>query len=336
MLKPIKLKNIVIKNPVILAPQAGITDLPFRSLVSSFGDAEYSASLTVSEMVPSTSQVYLLNRKKSNDKIKRLYETYSSNNLTSVQIFGNDPDIMAESAKINEELGADIIDINMGCPVNKIVKNGCGSDLMKNPQLAESIIKKVVASVSVPVSVKIRAGWDCEHKNAPEFAKMIEGAGASMVAIHGRTRSQLYSGKADLDIISSVKSSVSIPVIGNGDIFTEEDAKRMIDYTGVDGVMIGRGIYGRPWFIYHINYFLKTGTLLPEPTISEKKEIMLKHIKSMIDYYGEKMGLLNSRKHIAWYSKGLRNSAEFRNYINNCSDANEVYEYIEKIFKENV
>ncbi len=333
MLNPIKIKDIEIKNPVILAPQAGITDLPFRNLVSSFGKKEFSTSLTVSEMVPSASQVYLLNRKKGNDKIKRLYERYSSNTLTSVQIFGNDPVVMAESAKINEELGADIIDINMGCPVNKIVKNGCGSDLLRNPELASKIIKNVVSSVKVPVSVKIRTGWDANNKNAPDFAKMIEDSGASMLAIHGRTRSQLYSGSVDLDTIKKVKASVSIPVIGNGDIFTEDDAKNMLEYTGVDGVMVGRGIYGRPWFLYHIIYFLKTGKKLNEPSIFEKKEILLKHIDAMIKYYGEKTGMFNARKHIAWYSKGLKNSAEFRNFVNNSENIEEVYKFIEKLFK---
>ena len=333
MLNPIKIKNIEIKNPVILAPQAGITDLPFRNLVSSFGGTDFSTSLTVSEMVPSASQVYLLNRKKGNDKIKRLYEHYDSNSLTSVQIFGNDPFVMAESAKINEELGADMIDINMGCPVNKIVKNGCGSDLLRNPKLASDIIKSVVSVVKIPVSVKIRTGWDSEHKNAPDFAKMIEDSGASMLAIHGRTRSQLYSGHVDLDTIKKVKSSVSIPVIGNGDIFTVEDAKNMLEYTGVDGVMVGRGIYGAPWFLYHIIYFLKTGKKLPEPSILEKKDILLKHIFAMIEYYGEKTGMFNARKHIAWYSKGLRNSAEFRNFVNNSENINEVYDFIEKLFK---
>ena len=333
MLKPIKIKDIEILNPVILAPQAGITDVPFRNLVSSFGGEDFSTSLTVSEMVPSASQVYLLNKRKGNDKIKRLYEKYSSNVLTSVQIFGNDPDLMGESAKINEDLGADIIDINMGCPVNKIIKNGCGSDLLRNPELAEKIIKKVVNSVKIPVTVKIRTGWDCEHKNSPDFAKMIEGAGASMIAIHGRTRSQLYSGHVDLDTIKKVKSAVSIPVIGNGDILTPFDAKNMIEYTGVDGVMVGRGIYGAPWLLYHIIYFLKTGKILPQPSVQERKEILLNHIKSMIEYYGEKTGMFNARKHIAWYSKGLKNSAEFRNFVNNSENINEVFDYIEKLFK---
>ena len=333
LLNPIKIKNIEIKNPIILAPQAGITDVPFRNLVSSFGGNDFSTSLTVSEMVPSASQVYLLNHKKGSDKIKRLYERYNSNTLISVQIFGNDPAIMAESARINEELGADIIDINMGCPVNKIVKNGCGSDLLRNPKLASDIIKSVVNAVKIPVSVKIRAGWDNNNKNAPDFSKMIQDAGASMITIHGRTRSQLYSGHVDLDIIKKVKESVSIPVIGNGDIFTEDDAKHMFESTGVDGVMIGRGIYGRPWFLYHIIYFLKTGLKLPEPSVVEKKEILLKHIDSMIKYYGEKTGMFNARKHIAWYSKGLKNSAEFRNFVNNSENIEEVYEFIEKLFK---
>ena len=333
MLKPLKIKNLVIKNPVILAPQAGITDLPFRNLVSSFGGAEYSTSLTVSEMVPSASQVFLLDKKKGNEKIKRLYERYSSNTLISVQIFGNNPDIMGKSAQINEALGADIIDINMGCPVKKIIKNGCGADLMKNPKLAEEIISKVVTSVKIPVSVKIRSGWDCEHKNAPEFAKMIEGAGASFIAVHGRTRGQFYSGSVDLDIIAKVKQSVKIPVIGNGDITTPEFAKNFINETGVDGIMIGRGIYGAPWLLYHIIYYLKTGKILPSPSIEDRKSILKQHLASMIEYYGEKVGMLNARKHISWYSKGIKNSAEFRNFINTSKSLDEIYEYIEKFFK---
>ena len=333
MLKPLKIKNLVIKNPVILAPQAGITDLPFRNLVSSFGGAEYSTSLTVSEMVPSASQVFLLDKKKGNEKIKRLYERYSSNTLISVQIFGNNPDIMGKSAQINEALGADIIDINMGCPVKKIIKNGCGADLMKNPKLAEEIISKVVTSVKIPVSVKIRSGWDCEHKNAPEFAKMIEGAGASFIAVHGRTRGQFYSGSVDLDIIAKVKQSVKIPVIGNGDITTPEFAKNFINETGVDGIMIGRGIYGAPWLLYHIIYYLKTGKILPSPSIEDRKSILKQHLASMIEYYGEKTGMLNARKHISWYSKGIKNSAEFRNFINTSKSLDEIYEYIEKFFK---
>lgn len=333
MLKPIKLKNVIIKNPVILAPMAGVSDLPFRTLVSSFGDDENKVSLTVSEMVPSTSQVMLLERRKSTDKIKRMYEENKSEQLTSIQIFGNNPEIMAKSAKINEDLGADIIDINMGCPVNKIVKNGAGSDLLKNMPLAEQIIKAVVSAVNVPVSVKIRTGWDLNNKIAPEFAKMIESAGASMITIHGRSRSQLYSGDIDFETIRKTKNAVSIPVIGNGDITTCELAKEMIEKTGVDGIMIGRGSYGAPWFLSQVIEFLRTGKYTFNPTIEEKKEIMLNHIKAMIEYYGEKGGMLNSRKHIAWYSKGIRNSNEFRKLINNSSNPDEVFTLIDKLFK---
>ncbi len=333
MLKSIKLKNIEIKHPVILAPMAGVSDLPFRELVSSFGiQKDCAVSLTITEMVPSTSQVMLLEKKKSTNKIKRLYEQNNSSNLTSIQIFGNDPVFMAQSAKINEDLGADIIDINMGCPVNKIVKNGAGSDLMKNPQLAEQIIKSVVNAVKIPVSVKIRAGWDANNKNAPTFAKMIEDAGASMITIHGRTRSQLYSGNIDYDIIRQTKNAVKIPVIGNGDITTCQLAKDMIEKTGVDGIMIGRGSYGSPWFLSNVIEYLKTGQETFFPTIKEKKEIMVKHIKAMIEYYGERGGLLNARKHIAWYSKGIRNSNEFRNLINNSDNIEEVFDLIDKLF----
>ncbi len=333
MLKPIQLKNVVIKNPVILAPMAGISDLPFRNLVSSFGNDDNRVSLTVSEMVPSASQVILLERKKSTDKVKRLYEHHNSEQLTSVQIFGNDPTLMAKSAKINEELGADIIDINMGCPVNKIVKNGAGSDLLQNLPLAKEIIKAVVTAVNIPVSVKIRTGWDLNNKIAPDFAKMIEQSGASMITIHGRTRSQLYSGDIDFETIQKTKNAVKIPVIGNGDITTCELAREMIEKTGVDGIMIGRGSYGAPWFLSQVIEFLKTGNIPPTPSISEKKEVMIRHIKAMFDYYGEKTGVFNSRKHIAWYSKGIKNSNEFRKLINETTDITEIFTLIDKLFK---
>lgn len=333
MLKPIKLKNVIIKNPVILAPMAGVSDLPFRNLVSSFGNDDNKVSLTVSEMVPSASQVILLERKKTTNKVKRLYEQHNSKQLTSVQIFGNDPALMAQSAKINEDLGADIIDINMGCPVNKIVKNGAGSDLLKNLPLAEQIIKEVVKAVKVPVSVKIRTGWDANNKIAPTFAKMIEQAGASMITIHGRTRSQLYSGNIDFETIKATKKAVSIPVIGNGDITTFASAREMIEKTGVDGIMIGRGSYGAPWFLSQVIEYLKTGIEPLSPTIAEKKDVMIMHIKAMLDYYGDKTGLLNARKHIAWYSKGIKNSNEFRNLINNSMDKDEIFTLIDKLFK---
>lgn len=333
MIKPIKLKNVIIQNPVILAPMAGVSDLPFRNLVSSFGNNTNKVSLTVSEMVPSASQVILLERKKTTNKVKRLYERNNSTQLTSIQIFGNNPTFMAQSAKINEDLGADIIDINMGCPVNKIVKNGAGSDLLKNLPLAEQIVKEVVNTVKVPVSVKIRTGWDANNKVAPDFAKMIEQAGASMITIHGRTRSQLYSGTIDFDTIRKTKEAVKIPVIGNGDITTFASAKEMIEKTGVDGIMIGRGSYGAPWFLSQVIEYLNTGTEPIPPSIEEKREIMIRHIKDMLEYYGEKTGMLNARKHIAWYSKGIRNSNEFRKLINNSTDIEEIFSLINKLFK---
>ena len=333
MLKPIKLKKLVIQNPVILAPMAGVSDLPFRNLVSSFGNNDFKVSLTVSEMVPSASQVILHERKNITNKVKRLYERNNSTQLTSIQIFGNNPVLMAQSAKINEDLGADIIDINMGCPVNKIVKNGAGSDLLKNLPLANQIIKEVVKAVKVPVSVKIRTGWDANNKIAPTFAKMIEESGASMITIHGRTRSQLYSGAIDFETIRKTKEAVSIPVIGNGDITTVTSAKEMIEKTGVDGIMIGRGSYGAPWFLSQVIEYLKTGHEQISPSIEEKKKVMIHHIKTMLEYYGEKTGMLNARKHIAWYSKGIRNSNEFRNLINNSSDINEIFSLIDKLFK---
>lgn len=333
MLNSIKLKKIKIENPVILAPQAGITDFIFREFVASFGNPFYSTSLTVSEMVPSISQVSLL-KSKQTEKVKKLYIPYKSyyKSYTSVQIFGNDPIIMAESAKINEGLGADIIDINMGCPVNKIIKNGCGADLMLNHKLAFKIVKNVVDSVSVPVSVKIRSGWDQNKKNAVDFARVLEEAGANFVTIHGRTRNQFYSGNVDLDIIKDVKNSIKIPVIGNGDIYSPQDAKKMFEYTSCDGVMVGRGIYGKPWLLYHIIYFLKTGVILPSLSVLEIKEILLKHLVKIFEYYGDKVGIFLSRKHIAWYSKGLKNSTEFRNLINTMDNKKDIFKAIDDFF----
>ncbi len=333
MLKPLYVGNLKIENPVILAPQAGVTDLIFRNLVSSFGGKEYSTSLTVSEMVPSMSQVYL-SSKRDNLKLKKFYSTYTklNNSYTSVQIFGNDSVVMADSAKINQELGADIIDINMGCPVNKIIKNGCGADLMKNLTLAENIVKVVVKSVKIPVSVKIRSGWDSNNKNAVEFAKMLENAGASFISIHGRTRNQFYSGKVDLEIIKDVKNSVKIPVIGNGDITSLEDAKNMLDYTGCDGIMVGRGIYGKPWFLSDIIYFLKTGKILENKDVLYVKSILLSHFEQILKFYGTKAGIFYARKHLAWYSKGIKNSAEFREIINKTEDITEIYSLINKFF----
>jgi tRNA-dihydrouridine synthase B len=312
---------------------AGLSDPPFRDAVAKFGEARFRPSLTVSEMVPSNSQVALQKRKNLNAKVSRLFAPHGPGRLSVVQIFGSDPAIMAESARINEGLGAAVIDINMGCPVNKIVKSGSGADLMKNPELAGRIVAAVVAAVKIPVSVKIRTGWDAGLRNAAEFARHLEGEGASMLAIHGRTRAQLYSGGIDFGTIAEVKRALKIPVIGNGDITSPELAREMIEKTGVDGVMIGRGACGAPWLPHHAVCYLKTGRLLPPPALAERRGILLAHLRAMIDYYGERVGLLNARKHLAWYSKGLRGAAEFRAAANASNSLPEVEGLVEKMFR---
>jgi tRNA-dihydrouridine synthase B len=328
---PISIGSVKIENPVVLAPMAGVTDAPFRALVAAYGEPEFRPSLLVSEMVPSNSQVALGGRAKS-PRVRRMFDPLPGGVLTSVQIFGSDPAVMAESAKINEALGAAVVDINMGCPVNKIIKSGSGADLMKNPELAARIVESVVRAVKVPVSVKIRTGWDAGSKNTPEFARRLEGAGASMLAVHGRTRSQLYSGGVDFGAIAAVKRAVKIPVIGNGDITSPELAKKMLERTGCDGVMVGRGACGAPWLLSQIVRFLKTGELAPEPSVAEKREILLSHLAAMMDYYGERVALLNSRKHIAWYSRGLRGSAEFRAAVNSCASFSMLGALVRKFF----
>jgi tRNA-dihydrouridine synthase B len=305
-------------------------------LVAGYGEVEFRPSLTVSEMVPSNSQVILRSRAKPavKPKLKKIFEEHGKAvpGLVSVQIFGSDPVVMAESARINEELGADIIDINMGCPANKIVKNGSGADLMKNPPQAAAIISAVVRSVRIPVTVKIRTGWDANNKNAGEFARMAEDSGTSMIAVHGRTRAQLYSGEVDFAAIAEVKKAVKMPVIGNGNVVSPESAREMIERTGVDGVMIGRGACGAPWLLHHAIAYLKTGRLLPPPSVEERRRILLAHLAGMVDYYGERAGILIARKHAAWYSKGLRNSAEFRVRVNASNTLMEVEELIMKMF----
>ena len=323
MFNPLKIGNLVIKNPVILAPQAGIIDYSFRKLVTSFGGLEYSTSLTVEEMVAATAQVY-------NKSLCIPYKKLS--NLLSVQIFGNDPGIMAESAVINQELGADIIDINMGCPVKKIVNNKSGSYLMKDVELAKKIVKKVVDTVNIPVSIKIRSGWDFESINAVEFSKMLEDCGVSFITIHGRTKSQQFSGVVDKSIIKKVKEAVKIPIVANGDIFDEIDAKNMFLETNCDGIMIGRGIYGKPWLLHHIIYFFKTGKILPDKDIFEIKNILLNFLQDIVSENGEKAGLLKVRKHILWYSKGIRNSAEFRQKANKINSLQEMNNLINQFF----
>ena len=296
-----KIRDFEIVNPVFLAPMAGVADKAFRELCMKNG-----AGACVGEMV-SAKGVTMGDRKS-----RELMLLSDMEHPAAIQIFGCDPKTMAKAAVSALEFCPDYIDINMGCPAPKIVKNGGGSALSKNPRLAGEIVKAVVNAVPVPVTVKIRKGWDAENTTAVEMAKYAEDNGASMITVHGRTREQMYSPPVDLDIIAQVKRSVSVPVIGNGDIVDGISAKNMLDYTGVDGIMIGRGALGRPWVFSAVNAYLSDGVILPEPTPEEKMGIMLSHIRKICEYKGEHIGINESRKHAVWYTKGIRNSSAFR------------------------
>ena len=315
-LKSLRIGNVNIDNNVFLAPMAGITDLPFRVLCK-----EQGAGLTYTEMVSSKGLFY-------GDKCtQELMAISEVERPAAIQIFGNDPNIMGEIVKkVSKQ--AEIIDINMGCPAPKVVKNGEGSKLLLNPQLVGQIVKYVVANSLVPVTVKIRKGWDEEHVNAIEVAKLIEESGASAITVHGRTREQFYSGKADWDIIKQVKQNVKIPVIGNGDIVCGEDAKRMFEYTGCDAIMIARASNGNPWIFRDIIAYLKEGIVLGRPNLDEIKGMILRHITLLTDFKGEYTAVREMRKHIAWYIKGIPNAAEIRNNVNKIEDIGELKEFI--------
>lgn len=300
---PIKLNNLTIPNNIFLAPMAGVTDMPYRKLCKEMG-----AGLVYTEMVSSKAIQY------GSEKTEGISRVFDEERPVAVQIFGSEPDIMADTAKKIAKY-ADIIDINMGCPVNKIVKNNEGSALMKNIKLAEEIIIKVVEAVEVPVSVKFRKGYDHNNINAVEFAQMVEAAGASLITIHGRTREDMYSGKADLDIIKQVKNAVQIPVIGNGDIINPQSAKNMFDYTGVDGIMIARGSVGNPWIFRNIIEYLENDNLMEEPTISGRMDMAIRHLEETIKYKGEYTGIREMRKNLFLYIKGLPNATDLRNKI---------------------
>lgn len=321
----IKIGPIALENNVILAPMSGVTDMPFRQLVKSFG-----ASLVISEMIASHAMIREV--KEAYKKAMRAPEEWPM----SVQLAGCDPDIMAEAAKLNEGLGAHIIDINMGCPVKKVVNGYAGSALMKEEGLAERIIEATVKAVKIPVTLKMRTGWDHSNRNAPKLAKVAENAGIQMITIHGRTRCQMYNGVADWEFIQSVKDAVKIPVIGNGDVKTEEDAKELLRQSGADGVMVGRGMYGRPWFIKQIMHYLATGEKIPDPSLHEKKEIILAHYDAMLSHHGADVGVKLARKHLGWYSKGLPNSADFRVKVNQMNDHQHVFSFMKNFFDEQI
>lgn len=300
-----KIGSVALENNVFLAPMAGVTDLPFRILCKEMG-----CGLVYSEMVSAKGILY------DNKNTTELLEIDEKERPAAVQLFGSDPEILGAMAKKIESYPIDIIDVNMGCPAPKIVKNGEGSCLMKTPELVGKIVKSLVESQSKPVTIKFRKGFDDDHINAVEIAKIAEANGAAAVAVHGRTREQYYSGKADWDIIREVKKAVHIPVIGNGDIFTPQDAKNLLEHTGCDAIMVGRGAQGNPWIFKRILHYLETGELLPEPTAEERVEKALRHSQMLIAYKGEYVGIREMRKHMAWYMKGLPGAAELRGKLN--------------------
>ena len=319
-LKKLKIGNIELKNNLILAPMAGVTDLPFRKICKEFGPG-----LVCTEMVSSKAIYH------DDTKTKLLMNTDGEKRPISMQIFGSDEETMSYASKYVSKI-ADIVDINMGCPAPKVVKNGDGSKLLLDIEKAEKVIKAVVKNSTKPVTLKIRKGWDCNNIVAIEFAQMAEKAGVSAITIHGRTRTEMYSGKVDLDIIKKVKESVKIPVIGNGDIVDEESALKMFEYTGVDGIMIGRGTFGNPWIFERIKYYLETGEKLTLVTNEEKLRVIKKQIQLELDNKPEVTAIREMRKHIAWYTKNMPNSSEFRCEINKIEDKEQLMEIVEDYF----
>lgn len=317
----IKIGNITLQDNVLLAPMSGVTDLPFRRLVKGFG-----ASLVISEMI--ASRAMILQTRESLKKCQKDDSHYPM----SVQLAGCEPEVMAEAAKLNEDLGADIIDINFGCPVKKVVNGFAGSALMKDEDLAIRILDAVVKAVKIPVTMKMRLGWNYENLNAPSIAKKAEDVGIQMLTVHGRTRCQMYNGNANWELISRTKEVVKIPVIANGDIKNSADAKKALELSKADGVMVGRACYGKPWLIAQINAELKGGEKIIIPTIEEQKKIVMTHIHEMIDHYGEQVAIPLARKHIGWYSSGLKDSAEFRAKINITNGAQNVFDEIARFY----
>ena len=318
----ILIDSIELTAPVILAPMSGVTDEPFRRIVKRFG-----TGLVVSEMIASGAMLHAIK-----SEIKKLSNNCWAEYPLSVQLAGWDPYIMAEAAKLNVDRGAAIIDINMGCPAKKVVNKLAGAALMKDESLAYKIMQAVVKSVSVPVTLKMRTGWDGTTLNAPNLARIAEDVGIKMVSIHGRTRCQMYKGTADWKFISRVKNNVKIPVIANGDITSSEEAIQCLKLSGADGVMIGRAVYGKPWFPRQIIDFIKTGSRTPDPSLSDQKNILLEHLDSMLSYYGNFIGVRVARKHIGWYMRGLPSSVKFKQQLYCSSEIETIVPNIERIY----